>query len=100
MPNTFKKISTVTVGSSGAASISFTNIPQTFTDLKIVMSGFRDKNIENKIIENGGEITASVSKNTNILIIKDKSIMDTSKVIKAKELGITIMTIDEFNKFI
>jgi hypothetical protein len=38
MANTFKKIQTVTVGSGGAASIDFTSIPQTFTDLKIVMS--------------------------------------------------------------
>jgi hypothetical protein len=38
MANTFKKISTVTVGSGGAASIDFTSIPQTYTDLKIVVS--------------------------------------------------------------
>jgi len=31
-------ISTVTVGSGGVASISFTGIPQTYTDLKIVVS--------------------------------------------------------------
>jgi hypothetical protein len=39
MANTFKKIQTVTVGSGGAATINFTSIPQTFTDLKIVVSG-------------------------------------------------------------
>jgi hypothetical protein len=39
MANTFRKIQTVTVGSGGASSIDFTNIPQTFTDLKIVLSG-------------------------------------------------------------
>jgi hypothetical protein len=39
MANTFKKIQTVTVGSGGAANIEFTSIPQTFTDLKIVLSG-------------------------------------------------------------
>lgn len=38
MANTFKKIQTVTVGSGGAASIDFTSIPQTYTDLKIVSS--------------------------------------------------------------
>jgi hypothetical protein len=31
-------LQTVTVGSGGAASISFTNIPQTYTDLKIEIS--------------------------------------------------------------
>ena len=38
MGNTFKKIQTVTVGSGGASTIEFTNIPQTYTDLKIVSS--------------------------------------------------------------
>jgi hypothetical protein len=38
MANTFKAIQTVTVGSGGAASIVFTSIPQTFTDLKLVVS--------------------------------------------------------------
>jgi hypothetical protein len=37
--NTFVKIQTVTVGSGGAATIDFTSIPQTYTDLKIVLSG-------------------------------------------------------------
>lgn len=32
-------ISTVTVGSGGAANIEFTSIPATYTDLKIVLSG-------------------------------------------------------------
>ena len=31
-------ISTVTVGSGGASNITFTNIPQTYTDLKLVLS--------------------------------------------------------------
>jgi hypothetical protein len=36
--NTFIKIQTVTVGVGGAASIEFTSIPQTYTDLKLVTS--------------------------------------------------------------
>ena len=35
---TYKLIETVTVGSGGAASIVFTSIPQTFTDLKVLLS--------------------------------------------------------------
>jgi hypothetical protein len=38
VPNTFIKIQTVTVGSGGAASMDFTSIPQTYTDLQIVVS--------------------------------------------------------------
>jgi hypothetical protein len=39
MPNTYKKIASVVVGSGGSSAINFTSIPQTFTDLKIVLSG-------------------------------------------------------------
>ncbi len=38
MPDTFVKIATVTVGSGGAASMDFTSIPSTYTDLKILYS--------------------------------------------------------------
>ena len=38
MANTYEAISTVTVGSGGAATINFTSIPATYTDLKIVLS--------------------------------------------------------------
>lgn len=38
MANTFELISAVTVGSGGAASIDFTSIPATFTDLCIEIS--------------------------------------------------------------
>jgi hypothetical protein len=35
---TMTKLSTVTVGAGGSATINFTNIPQTYTDLKLVIS--------------------------------------------------------------
>jgi hypothetical protein len=38
MANTYTLISSVTVGSGGTSSISFTSIPQTYTDLKLVHS--------------------------------------------------------------
>jgi hypothetical protein len=38
MPTTFTKIASVTVGAGGAANISFTSIPSTFTDLCIKIS--------------------------------------------------------------
>jgi hypothetical protein len=39
MPSTYKLISSVTVGSGGTASINFTSIPQTYTDLIVKISG-------------------------------------------------------------
>jgi hypothetical protein len=38
MPDTFIKIATVTVGAGGAASIDFTSIPSTYTDLVLKIS--------------------------------------------------------------
>ena len=39
MPDTFIKIASVTVGSGGAATISFSSIPSTYTDLCLKISG-------------------------------------------------------------
>ena len=39
MAVTNKLIQTITVGSGGSASIDFTSIPQTYTDLQLVVSG-------------------------------------------------------------
>ncbi len=68
--------------------------------MKIVISGFRDANLEKLITNNGGELSSGVSKNTTILIIKDdiniRKANETSKVVKAKELGVKIYTVDEF----
>ena len=38
MANTYEAIATVTVGSGGAADIEFTSIPQTYTDLVVLLS--------------------------------------------------------------
>ncbi|ARF09515.1 NAD-dependent DNA ligase [Indivirus ILV1] len=66
-----------------------------FTDQKVVFTGFRNKEFEEFIINNGGSVTTSVSKNTNLLVYSDQT---SSKYIKAVELKITVMTIDEFKK--
>ena len=39
MATTYTLISSVTVGSGGASTISFTSIPQTYTDLVLLVSG-------------------------------------------------------------
>lgn len=70
-----------------------------YTDKTIVLSGFRDKDIEEKFKEHGAKITTSISKNTDILIVKDQSTINenTGKVKKAKELNIKIITKDNVN---
>jgi len=38
MPTTFKKIASVTVGSGGATGVTFSSIPNTYTDLQLLVS--------------------------------------------------------------
>ena len=63
----------------------------------VLMTGFRDKEIERKIKEVGGKIASSVSKNTFVVLVKDVE-EDTGKAMKAKELGIPLMTPENFIK--
>lgn len=62
---------------------------------KIVMSGFRDSDLSNNIEKRNGSIMSSVSKNTTILIVKDNA-KETSKIIQARTLGISIFSKEEF----
>ena len=66
---------------------------------KISMTGFRDKILENEIIEAGGEIINSIAKNTFILIV-DSLDSDSGKAVKARKFKIPMMTPYAFsNKF-
>lgn len=68
----------------------------------VVMTGFRDKNIENFVFTNGGNTRDNVSKLTNILIVKsyDSKYTNSAKYLKAQEWGIKIMSKEEFeNEF-
>ena len=61
---------------------------------KLLLHKNRDELIK-RIIEHGGKVTGSVSKNTNILINNDVN-STSSKNISAQRLGIPIMTEEEF----
>ena len=71
-------------------------IKNKYTDKTVVMSGFRDAEIQQKLEESGAKISNSVSKNTDYLIVKDQNTIDenTGKVQKAHELGVKIITKD------
>jgi len=73
-----------------------------FSGKTVVMTGFRDKSLQDKIESQGGKIGSSVSKNTDILIVKDQSVIDdpTEKVSKAVDLGIKIITKEKAEKMI
>ena len=75
-------------------------VSEKFKGKKFVFSGFRNKEWEDYITENGGELVSSVSKNTSYLVTTKKDYDDgsTSKVIKAKEVGVQIVIKEEFEK--
>jgi DNA ligase (NAD+) len=56
----------------------------------VVFSGFRDKNLEKEYINRGATIQNSVNKKTNLVVADDLE-SSSSKVKKAKELGIIII---------
>lgn len=59
-----------------------------------VFTGVRSKEAEEKIVELGGKIGSSVSKNTTYLVMKVKG-SGSSKEVKAESLGVKIITLDE-----
>ena len=65
-----------------------------FLQQTFVFSGFRNKSWETLIEAAGGKVSSSVSKNTNLVIVKDIH-ENSTKIIKAKDLGIPIYSIDE-----
>lgn len=60
-----------------------------------VFSGVRDKPLEDFIVNNGGTVSLSVSSKTSMVIVKDLE-SESSKVTKAKSLGVHIMTLEDF----
>jgi NAD-dependent DNA ligase len=61
----------------------------------IVMTGFRNKELEEKLKSVGVKVGTSVSKNTYLVVAKDKD-DETGKVLEAKKLGVNVVSLDEF----
>jgi NAD-dependent DNA ligase len=66
-----------------------------YINMSICMTGFRDDELSNLIQSHGGKIVSGVSKKTTHLLVKDLN-SESNKATKARELGIPIMTKDEF----
>jgi NAD-dependent DNA ligase len=64
------------------------------TGLTMVLSGFRDAELQENLESMGVKITSAVSKNTDYLVVKDQATIDegTGKVQKAKESNVKIIT--------
>jgi DNA ligase (NAD+) len=66
----------------------------------VVMTGFRDADLQNELKEVGAKIGSSVSSKTFVVLVKDKD-EDTGKAAEARNLNIPLMTPQEFrNKYL
>lgn len=63
--------------------------------LNVVLTGFRDSTLQNFIEMNGGKVGSGVSKKTTHLICSSVD-SASSKYKKAQELGVTVITLEDF----
>lgn len=70
------------------------------TGLTVVLTGFRDNDLQEKLEAIGVKISSSVSKNTDYLVVKDKDTINegTGKVQKAQDAGVKIITKEQLIK--
>jgi DNA ligase (NAD+) len=67
-----------------------------FEGKTIVFTGVRDKELEEFITNNGGKVSGSVSKNTNIVIHSDSPDKSSAKYKKAEDLKVELISITKF----
>jgi NAD-dependent DNA ligase len=67
------------------------------SDRSVVFTGFRDKELEQILEEQGWKISSSVSKKTTVVVCDDKN-SGSSKIKKAEELGVEVFLVDEFKE--
>ena len=66
----------------------------------IVITGFRDKQLQETIVSLGGTVGSGITGKTTILIAKDPS-STSGKIQKARTKGISIMSLEQFkNKYL
>jgi DNA ligase (NAD+) len=69
-----------------------------FKDKTFVFTGFRNKDYEKFITDNGGKVSGTVSGNTYMLIYADDADINSSKFVKAEEKGTKILKKTDFEK--
>lgn len=91
------KIELEDISKQSAANIANIQKSNKFAGMVAVFTGVRNADLEKQIVDGGGVISSSISGKTTILIAKDPS-ENSSKLNKARELGIEIINIDNFIK--
>ena len=76
---------------------SLSKVNDKFKNEFVVITGFRDSNLEEEIISMDGKIQNTINSKTTLLIVKDIDSTST-KIQKAKELKIKIISLSHFKK--
>lgn len=82
-----------------AKKVEAVKVSNDLDGMSFVFTGVRDKDAEEVIVSRGGKIGGSVSKTTTHLICKDVN-SGSSKLEKAKSLGVTIMCLSDLTDFL
>jgi NAD-dependent DNA ligase len=69
---------------------------QKLKDVVVVFTGFRNKEFELLVQSQGGTVSTTINKKTTHLIVKDINGKESSKEQKARELGVRIITLENF----
>ena len=70
---------------------------KSFTNMTVVFTGFRNKEWEEMIESNGGNVTTSVSKKTSLVVALNPE-DNTGKTAKANDLGVRVISREDFEK--
>lgn len=65
----------------------------------VVFTGFRDKTLEAEVEANGGKMQSGVSKKTTLVVAADPN-SNSGKAKKARDLGITVIGIDDLKEML
>lgn len=85
-----KKPDNTTSVTNGVSGITNVQSYDMFNGKKVLFTGFRNKDYEKIIEDNGGKIVTSISKSTDFLVVKDKNEKN-AKTEKAHQMNITIL---------
>jgi DNA ligase (NAD+) len=91
-----KKIHSSSVENEVTVSKATVDTSNPLYEKTVVLTGFRDKDLEVILKEAGAKMGSSVSKNTLCVVVKDSNSEESSKVLEAKRIGIPVLTLSQF----
>ena len=94
----FNKLESLKTISVGQLKIVQDKKEGKFSGKEVVFTGPRNKELEDYIKKEGGTVSESVKKTTHMLLYDSDAQKTTSKYVKAKKMGILMMTHKEFTE--